>query len=1091
MAVVVIGGGYFYLHLDDEICRQVQRRFADHYRHLTVEVGAARFEQGRGVFVNNLSLLEPRESGRPQSVLSIDELFLAGNVRIDELVSGKVHLDKVIVRRPRLRAVRQADGRWNVAALLPLPKFSDETPSMLIEDATLILEDSTRHAVAPLSLRGIDVKVTPGELASASGNLHSHTLLVSGTISGAPARELKFTGTISPDDGTLDLAIDIRALEISPELVAAIPGPLSSELHDVELYASADATIHIARNTPGGGPFQWSAEATLSRGRLGHPLLPQPVTELAATIQADSQKLVVKDLTGKVGAADVALACERQGWSAKAPLGLAGRIQGLVVNADMHAALPVGLERLRERFRPSGTVDAEIQLTFDGHQWRPELTARCRNLSLTDTEKFPYPVDGASGTVSLTRSPATRMMQLDLDLVGMAGGRQIRIAAKLDRLVVPKIPVGPGGGAGAVAFGDDLPEPSGVQLASATSVVRPLPKPTGWVEISGSGVPIHEQLLAALPAEAQHSKAQQFVRSLRPQGLFDFRWRYERLDAAAERGDTSLELKVVDGAIQYERFPYPLQQIRGLVTARNGHYTLSNLVGCDRQGAGVVTCQGESEASEAGLDLQLVFQGTNVPLDENLKQSLSPQVQQVWTDLRPQGRVDFTAHVVRRPGQEKPTIEVALQPHEKSVSVEPTFFPYRFEQVDGEAIVTDGRIVLKQLRGLHGRSEFTAEQGDWQATPGGGWQLMLGGLNADRLAFEPDLISAIPPGVQNVVDRLRPAGNFDAYRSTLSFARRGETGQIAAAWDVQLACHQSALRGDLPLENITGGIRLMGASDGSNATSYGELAIDSLIWNEMQLTNLRGPFWSDSSVCFFGKGATTKLAQPPRSLTGDAFGGSVVADVVLQHAGQPRYNAEISIGAVDLARFARERLGGPNDLTGTVSGKLSLDGAGRSTYALRGKGDLHVVNANIYQLPPLVAMLKVLRNRTPDSTAFDRCDMQFDVRGEHIHFQQLNLLGDAVSLYGRGETNFDRRLDLTFYTLVGPAIPLWKTVAGHLSEQGLQIKVGGTWDNPQPHREAFPAVNQMLEQIRAEAEHGAAVVAPPASAGIPWVTPPR
>lgn len=1090
----MIGGGYVYLHLDDQISRQVQRRFADHYRRLAVEVGSARFEQGRGVFINKLSLSDPRSGGRTQSVLSIDELFLSGNVRIDQLVTGKLHLDKIVFRRPRLRAVRQADGRWNVAALLPLPKFSDETPPMFIEDATLILEDATRHAVAPLSLRGVDVQISPGEIASASGQPTSHSLKVSGTVSGAPAREFKFSGTISPDDGTLNLAIDVRALEISPELVAAIPGPLPSELRSVELYARADAAIHLVRRTPGGGPFQWSAAATLSRGRLRHPLLPQPLTELAATIEADSQKLIVKNLTGKMGVADVALACQRQGWATSAPLGLAGRVQGLAVSNDMHVALPAGLERLRRRFRPSGIVDAELRLTFDGHKWRPEFTAHCRNLALTDAEKFPYPLEQARGTISLTRSPTTSSMQLDLDLVGIAVGRPVRIAAKLDRLVMPRISVGSVGGAGAVAFGDDDSATGGVQLASATNVVRSRPKPTGWVEVSGSGVPIHEQLLAALPGAAQHSKAQQFVRSLRPQGIIDFRWRYERDDPTAAHGNTSLDLTLADCALQYERFPYPLQQIRGVVTARNRHYTLSNLVGRDRQGAGVVTCHGESDVTEAGIDLKLVFQGTNIPLDENLKQALTPQVQQVWTDLHPQGRINLSANVNRRPGQEKPTIEVALQPSEKSLSVEPKFFPYRFEKVDGQAIVTDGRVVLKQLRGLHGHSEFTAEQGHWQAVPGGGWQLTLSGLTADRLAFDPDLVGAMPPGVQKVIDRLRPAGSFDAYRSTLRFARRVETGQIAAAWDVQLACHQAALRGDLPLENITGGIRLMGTSDGSKATSYGELAIDSLIWNDMQLTNLRGPFWCDDALCYFGQGATTKLAQPPRSLTADVFGGSVVADVVLQHAGQPRYAAEIAIGAVDLARFVRERLGGPNDLTGTVSGKLSLDGAGRSTYALNGKGDLHVVNANIYQLPPLVALLKVLRNRTPDSTAFDRCDMQFDVRGEHIHFNQLNLLGDAVSLYGRGETNFDRRLDLTFYTLVGPAdlpIPLWKTVAGHLSEQGLQIKVDGTWDNPQTHREAFPAVNQMLEQIGAEAGQGAAAVAQPAAAGIPWIAPPR
>ncbi len=367
-------------------------------------------------------------------------------------------------------------------------------------------------------------------------------------------------------------------------------------------------------------------------------------------------------------------------------------------------------------------------------------------------------------------------------------------------------------------------------------------------------------------------------------------------------------------------------------------------------------------------------------------------------------------------------------------------------------------------------------------------------MNADRLSFEPDFLRAVPLGVQKVIDRIRPTGNFNAYNSTMRFVRGANSPQVASQWDIQLACHQASLRGDLPLDNLTGGIRLLGSADGPNVSSYGELAIDSLIWNDMQFTNVHGPFWSDPTICYLGQGATTKLSQPPRRITADVFGGTIAADAAVQYAGQARYNTEVSIGGVDLGRIARERMGGPNDIKGTVSGTLSLGGTGRSTYSLSGRGELHVVDARIYQLPPLVALLKVLRNRTPDSTAFDRCDMVFDVVGENVHFRHLDLLGDAVSLYGEGQTNFDRRLDLKFYTLVGPAdlpIPLWKTVAGHLSEQGLQIKVDGTWANPQTHREALPGVTQMLEQLRAGAEHGAAVVAPPASAAIPWMTPNR
>jgi AsmA-like C-terminal region len=270
------------------------------------------------------------------------------------------------------------------------------------------------------------------------------------------------------------------------------------------------------------------------------------------------------------------------------------------------------------------------------------------------------------------------------------------------------------------------------------------------------------------------------------------------------------------------------------------------------------------------------------------------------------------------------------------------------------------------------------------------------------------------------------------------------------------------------------------------------LAIDSLIWNDAQVTNLRGPFWADDSICLVGQGATAKLGQPPRRLTADAYGGTLASDIQLQHQGHPSYHVDVSAGGVDLRRITSERLGGPRDLTGTVSGKLSLDGAGKSTYALAGAGELHIVDANIYKLPVLVALLKVLSNRSPDTTAFDRCDAQFDIHGEQIHFAHLNLLGDALSLYGRGDTSFDRNLNLEFYSMVGPGgftLPLLSSMAGQASKQILQLKVDGSIDNPQIHREAFPAVNQVLQQIQAELQPATpmgvvAPVAPVAPAAV-------
>jgi hypothetical protein len=244
---------------------------------------------------------------------------------------------------------------------------------------------------------------------------------------------------------------------------------------------------------------------------------------------------------------------------------------------------------------------------------------------------------------------------------------------------------------------------------------------------------------------------------------------------------------------------------------------------------------------------------------------------------------------------------------------------------------------------------------------------------------------------------------------------------------------------------------------------------------------VHGPMWIDNSFCLFGEQATQKLGQPVRPMTADAYGGSMTANVAIRHDNGPSYQIDLALGAADLARFANERLGGPTDMNGTVSGRLALSGSGSALQALNGTGELHVVDANIYKLPLLVSMLKVpnLRNRTPDTTAFNSCDMKFKVQGEHIYFEQLNLLGDAVSLYGKGESGFDRQLDLVFYTLLEPAmpIPLWKTIAGQVSQQTLQLNVVGTWDNPEVRPETLPGVSQVLEQIQTEFQ-GATGAAP-------------
>lgn len=1067
VAGALVVGCYLYFRMDHEISRHFENILASHYRQLGIRVGGARFEQGRGIAIYDVSLLEPRSGNSPQPLLSIDELFAACDARLENLLANDLPVKRIVIRRARLHAIRGLDGRWNVATLLPLPKFSDQTPQLVLEDGTLVLQDTCQRQARPLVIHGVDMTLTPvGEdapvrpAAMQQGTTQHRaapkSFRIDGSASGLPAQEFRFAGEVNVEAGSVSLDIDVRGLEVSPELFAALPCTMPALCEQAQLYGRADVSVHAERAGGTQARLNWSADLALSRGRLDHGRLPQSLTELSIKAQADQKGLVVRELRGKCGTADVALACKRNGWTADAPLSLAARLADLSLDSRLQASSPDGLARFWSRFQPSGKADADVQLTYDGRRWQPKLTVRCRDVSFTDAAKFPYRLERATGTVRLYPSGLAEWNELEMDLTAQGGGRPIHVTAHCFNL-----PTSP--------------------------AEQPPDHFVGWVDVSGQKVPIHERLLAALP-----EKGARLARSLRPEGTLDFHWRLEWAEPQPHP-EKSLELKLQNCSVCYDAFPYPLEGIQGRVTALNRHWILHDLFSSSRQGKTIVTCRGESLPEGDGSRLQLVLQGMNLPLDEHLRQALSPEAQKAWTELQPQGQIDFVANVSHLTGQPKPKVEVALQPHERSVSIKPKSFPYRLEQFDGRAVVTTGHVDLKNVQARHGHVTVTT-QGSWQAADDGGWELLLTGLNADRLTAPGDLLEALPPGLQKVVDRLRPVGRFGLFDSTLSFVKRPDAPRLLSAWDAKLDCHQVALQSGFPLENITGGVRLIGRSDGAGAFTAGELAIDSLTAKDFQLTNVRGPVWADNTVCLLGRPATEKQAQPPRPLTAQTYGGVLTCDGRLQCDGPARYQLFLALGGADVARLARERLGSPSDLSGTVSGRLELSGTGHSTHALDGAGELHIVDANIYRLPVLVALLKVLQIRTPDTTAFHSCDMQFEVQGEHIHFRQLNLLGDAVSLYGRGETNFDRQLNLVFYSLVGPVklpLPLLNSLAGQASQQILQLKVSGTMDNPKIERDAFPAVNQVLQQIQAELQDGAATVTTPPTAARNLFTPQR
>ena len=78
---------------------------------------------------------------------------------------------------------------------------------------------------------------------------------------------------------------------------------------------------------------------------------------------------------------------------------------------------------------------------------------------------------------------------------------------------------------------------------------------------------------------------------------------------------------------------------------------------------------------------------------------------------------------------------------------------------------------------------------------------------------------------------------------------------------------------------------------------------------------------------------------------------------------------------------------------------MHLTGTGTGTASLEGAGTLDVPSGRIEKLPWLIDLLKLLKLRAPDRTAFEEAHAAFQVRGPRVNITRLDLFGDTHPMY--------------------------------------------------------------------------------------------
>ncbi len=1033
-AVVAIAFAAFWFwakqQVHEEIRKFVRQKFADHYgpKGFSVTVSSARLIEGRGIEVRSLTL---HDATTGKVAGSVDSIFLECDARMQDLLSGMPQVKLARIRNPHVYAVRRADGSWSAKDLFPLPKFGNRPPPISIEGGILEISDSSPGgALRVYSLRRMNIKLepesAPSQLAEANAGAASLRRRIHGTLAGDHVRTISVEGWVDFATGDWSLDGEAKDVDFSPALHASLPQEMARHLGAIEgLQARLQVKFSLGQEGSVAAPFRFSLSGKLTDGRLHHPRVPYPLTDMSAQFRCDATRLEIENLTANCGTGKIDASCRRAGHAASSPVELHVVAKNMMLDNRLVAVLPEEMQTIWADFSPRGAVDATLDLTFDGHTWKPALMIRCLDASFA-YRTFPYRIRGCTGTVAL------RDNVCDVDLKARAGGRELRIKGQY---------------------------------------FNPGKNYTGGVDVTVDGpMPINDELLSALDDQPE-----KLVRSFRPRGTFTANATFGRRDRQQPSEDVHVVFTLYDCSAKYEGFPYPFDRITGTVEMINNEWYFRNLEG--RNGSAVVRCNGSWKRSASGDGLlDLVFGANSVPLEEELRLALNRDARRVWSELRPRGTIDDVKLRLRYdPSIKKLAVNVSAVKRPQrddiegsSVTVHPVWFPYRLDNLSGTFTYDDGKVALENVRGLHGRTAI--RMAGHCSFSSRGWNVTLNEVDASGLRPDHEFLAALPTGLREAVTKLNLTGLLSINGGLAFVGGNRPDDPVRSTWDLLVDLEDGDLDCGVRLDDIHGAIKLVGDYDGKTFFSRGELDVDSVIFRDVQLTQVKGPVWIDGQRVGFGAWSEPRgNGQASRHVTARMFGGGVSGDAQIAMTGDAPFDLRFTLTDGELGRFSRELAPRLGNVAGKVYAGVRLSGNSKGSYTWKGDGFVRLREANVYQVPALLSLLKLLSIRRPDRTAFTESNMDFDIEGEDINFRRIDFTGDAISLKGKGWMNMDGQIDMRFYTIVGRDdfyLPIVRPLLGLASQQFLMMEVDGTIDNPnRPRQKVLPGIDDTLRQL--------------------------
>jgi len=408
------------------------------------------------------------------------------------------------------------------------------------------------------------------------------------------------------------------------------------------------------------------------------------------------------------------LSCDKKQWS------LGGSLKQLNFSSQLVDRLPAELRPFLEHidgFSGHGTASFSVRKTADETFPQFEVQATVASGRLQH-RKLPYPLEDLTGALycrndllqvrQVSARSGKANFELESDLHGFAAGAPV-----MARLVVKSLP-------------------------------------------------LDERLYTSLPA------------------VFQDQWRKFQVEGEVDatiamaydgaRWTPTLDIQVRNGAVNADVFPYPVNQIQGEFSYRDGVLNAPNLVGK----ANGETVRGSLKLVKAiprwSIDFLVQSDGP-VTIDSALVNALTPRdepetsVQRFVRSLAPNGTVHVEkarfVRTIENPDYLSKDIDLSFY----NGGIRYSEFRYPIFDIQGKVFVDDSSIVLERIRGRNDSARIQCE-GQCDCSEGSLNQLRLD-FDVANVPLEEELHAALPASVRHLWNHLRPSGVIDRVLVTL------------------------------------------------------------------------------------------------------------------------------------------------------------------------------------------------------------------------------------------------------------------------------------------------------------------------------------